>query len=128
MVFSSLLNSTNAFYSRKFAHLDDDTLALVPTKAQIGDVVAQSIRDSQLGLPIVLRPVQEEIDPLLDAEISQKAKTLMLEVSDSFRVTLPKEMDHFRYVGECFVEGKMIRLTKGLSDSELRSLKFLALR
>jgi hypothetical protein len=136
LVFSSLLSSTNAFYSRKFAHLDDDTLALVPASTQIGDIVAQLIRDSQFGVPMILRPVQEEIDPVLDVKINQEFQnqededslysSMPSEVWMHWMEFQPKEVGHFTFVGECFVEGEM-GAVRDLTPNNIRSLKLLAL-
>jgi hypothetical protein len=136
LVFSSLLSSTNAFYSRKFAHLEDDTLALVPASTQIGDVVAQLIRDSQFGVPMILRPVQEEIDPVLDVKIKQEFQNqghkaslysfMPSEVWVRWMESQPIEVDHFTFVGECFVEGEM-GAVRDFTSNKILSLKLLAL-
>jgi hypothetical protein len=131
LVFSSLLASKNTLFSRKFALLDDGILALVPASTQVGDVAAMSMQDSLAPLPMVLRPVQVEIDPVLDVNIKQASENQKHKISlRSFQSltgwkpwmeSLLMEVDHFTFVGECFVEGKMGTMTD-LSDSKLKLL------
>jgi hypothetical protein len=132
MVFSSLLTTeTNIFYSRKFALLDDDSIALVPASTQIGDVVALQVYDFDRYAPMVLRPFQGEMDPLLDAEIKQRDEHIVsvrygLDEGTLRVLSEPKEVDHFTLVGECFVEGDT-RLRTHLLRTQHGPVKLLAL-
>lgn len=87
----------NMFCYRKLATLEDSAPALVPKSTQPGDVVAILMRHA---IPLILRPIEVE-KPSLEENIRSQI------VKDGYHCLKRKKIEHFRVVGECFVEGLM---------------------
>jgi hypothetical protein len=85
------------FWHRKLAALEDGTPALVPDSTRPGDVVAILMRHA---IPMILRPSEVE-NPSLEENIRSQA------FKGGYSYLKPKKIEHFRVVGECFVEGLM---------------------
>jgi hypothetical protein len=69
----------------------------VPKSTQPGDVVAILMRHA---IPLILRPIEVE-KPSLEENIRSQI------VKDGYHYLKRKKIEHFRVVGECFVEGLM---------------------
>ena len=85
------------FAYRKFATLEDGTPALVPDSTQAGYIVAILMRHA---IPLILRPIKVD-EPSIDENIRAQI------VKNGYHYLKRKSIEHFRVVGECFVEGLM---------------------
>ncbi|KAE9370585.1 HET-domain-containing protein [Stipitochalara longipes BDJ] len=87
----------NMFCYRKLATLKDGTPALVPDSTQPGDIVAILMRHA---IPLILRPIEIE-EPKLEENIRAQI------IKNGYNYLKRKKIEHFRVIGECFVEGLM---------------------
>jgi hypothetical protein len=87
----------NMFCHRKLATLGDGTPALVPDSTQPGDIVAILMRHA---IPLILRPIQVE-------NLSLEANLRAQIIKNGYHDLKKRKIEHFRVIGECFIEGLM---------------------
>lgn len=115
LVFSMFVTSgPNMFYHRRIAMLDNNSMALVPSATEIGDIVSEPIKD-RCHVPIVFRQVLGMADEGLEADSRLQVKKgndilrrALLEFDQSpGRRGGRREsvaIDHVTVIGECFAE------------------------
>jgi hypothetical protein len=106
------------FRYRKLATLEDGTPILVPKSTEAGDIVAILMRHA---IPLILRPIEVE-NPNVEEDIKSQI------VKEGYHYLKRKNIEHFRVIGECFVEGLMYgEAYKGYKADLSRQPRVLAL-
>lgn len=90
-------------HARKLARLKGGALTLVPSEAREGDVVGVFVGS---GVPFVLRGVEKK-SAAADWDEQEDDALTGLKEKGSEREDL--DVGHYRFVGECFVDGLMGR-------------------
>jgi hypothetical protein len=131
LVFSSFItDGPNLFYSRRIARLGNNLLALVPGSTRIGDIVSLRIKN-HYSVPLVLRHSLAQMDGDLDVEIRQRIEECPREdlpwpaTANLDQLRGAEVIEHLTIVGECYVEGRMHRLS--FMEGEAGPIQILAL-